>query len=69
ASTWAMVAHEALATVDPRLGFFSKENPYASLGLGDRIALYSRAGLAMCRGGRKTPEETAEALRKGKYES
>jgi len=55
ASTWAMVAHEALASVDVGLGLFSEANPYASLSLGDRIALYSRAGLDMYSGGRKGP--------------
>ena len=68
-STWAMVAHEALASVDPGLGLFSAGNPYASLGLADRIALYSRAGLDMRRGGLNTPEAFAAALRKGRYES
>lgn len=72
AATWAMVAHETLGAIDPALCLFSAANPYAGLGLEQRIAVYSRAGLDMIRGGRQTPATTpaavAESLRKGRYE-
>jgi hypothetical protein len=67
ASTWAMVAHEALASADPALGLFSADNPYAALGLEARIDLYSRAGLEIGAGGKPAPE-AALRLREGRYE-
>ena len=68
ASTWAMVAHEALASADPDLGFFSPANPCAALGLEERTALYARAGLDLGAGG-KPAAEVALALREGWYKS
>ena len=67
-STWAMVAHEALASVDPGLGFFSPANPCAALGLEARTALYARAGLDLGAGG-KTASEVATAVREGRYKA
>jgi hypothetical protein len=66
-STWAMVAHEALASVDPNLGIFETGNPYAETALEKRISIYSRAGSDMLNGERRSPEKTAEFLRKGRY--
>jgi len=49
-STWALVAHEALAGADISYGFFSRDNPFAkdasgaALGLHARLALYAKAG-------------------------
>jgi hypothetical protein len=68
ASTWAMVAHEALASADPALGLFSSDNPYAALGLEARIDLYSRAGLEIGAGG-KPAVEAARIMREGRYET
>jgi hypothetical protein len=45
-TTWALVAHEKLASADPSLGLFSP-GPQASLSLGERLALYARAGRAI----------------------
>ena len=75
ASTWAMVAHEALASLDPSLGFFSPDNPYANLSLESRIALYAKAGLKIGRQGAASSGagagdeamRAAEALLKGDY--
>ena len=67
ASTWAMVAHEALASVDPALGLFSPGNPYAALDLEKRIEQYSRAGIDIGSGG-KPATDVAAALREGRYE-
>ena len=68
ASTWAMVAHEALSSADPGLGFFSPANPRAALGLEARTALYARAGLDLGAGG-KPAAEVARSLREGRYEA
>ena len=75
ASTWAMVAHEALASLDPSLGFFSPDNPYANLSLESRIALYAKVGLDIGRQGTASSgagagdeaKRAAEALLKGDY--
>jgi hypothetical protein len=76
ASTWAMVAHEALASLDPSLGLFSPDNSYAKLSLESRIALYAKAGLDIGRqgvaaggaGAGDAAMRAAEALMKGDYQ-
>ncbi len=46
-ATWALVAHERLASVDPGAGFFSAANPLAALPLETRLAAYAKAGRAL----------------------
>ncbi len=43
-TTWALVAHEKLASADPRLGLFRADSPVAEMGLAARLRLYARAG-------------------------
>ena len=43
-TTWALIAHERLATIDKRFGLFSKENPVAALKLAERLAVYASFG-------------------------
>ncbi len=43
-TTWALVAHEKLASADPRLGLFRADNPLADRSLADRLAIYAVAG-------------------------
>ena len=43
-TTWALIAHERLASVDTCFGIFSEKNPLASLDLSGRLAVYARAG-------------------------
>jgi hypothetical protein len=43
-TTWALIAHERLASIEPRFGLFSADNPLASLNLTGRLALYAIAG-------------------------
>jgi hypothetical protein len=43
-TTWALVAHERLASVDERYGLFSEDNPLASQDLAARLAIYANAG-------------------------
>jgi hypothetical protein len=43
-ATWAMVAHEALCSIDERFAFFADDNPFARLPIKERISLYSKAG-------------------------
>ena len=46
-AAWALIAHEKLAAVDPKLALFSPENPLASASLEERIAKYSDIGRRM----------------------
>ena len=43
-TTWALIAHERLASVDERYGLFSERNPLASAGLTQRLAFYAGLG-------------------------
>ena len=43
-TTWALIAHERLASVDERYGLFSEKNPLASDGLTQRLAFYAKLG-------------------------
>jgi hypothetical protein len=65
-TTWALIAHEYLAAVDPARGLFSPVNPLASLSLAERLAVYAAAGKSL---DPHRPEESApdviEKLRKG----
>ncbi len=46
-STWALIAHEKLASVDQRYALFDAANPLASANLPDRIAQYAELGKGM----------------------
>ncbi|MDP2790850.1 MAG: PHP domain-containing protein [Rectinemataceae bacterium] len=65
-STWAMVAHEALASIDPDMGLFSVKNPYTTSSLNARIAIYAKAGIKV--GRQKAPSSVAKSLLKGEYQ-
>jgi len=43
-TTWALIAHERLASVDERYGLFSESNPLASTALTQRLAFYAGLG-------------------------
>jgi len=43
-TTWALIAHERLASVDERYGLFSEGNPLASAALTQRLAFYASLG-------------------------
>ena len=43
-TTWALIAHERLASVDERFGFFSEKNPLASMDLAVRLGAYAGFG-------------------------
>ncbi|MCL2043683.1 MAG: PHP domain-containing protein [Treponema sp.] len=58
-TTWALIAHERLASVDTHFGLFSRENPLAGMELPQRLAAYAAAGkkLDLFR-----PDESAAAI-------
>ena len=58
-TTWALIAHERLASVSARYGIFSADNPAASLGLPRRIAIYADLGKKL---DLFHPDESAAAL-------
>jgi hypothetical protein len=43
-TTWALIAHERLASVDRRYGLFSTANPLASMALDGRLSCYANIG-------------------------
>jgi len=69
-ATWAMVAHETFGVVDPALGLFSPENPYAGASLEKRLSIYAAAGRATVSGDGRAAviEKITDSLRKGRYE-
>jgi hypothetical protein len=46
-ATWALIAHEKLASIEARFSLFHPANPYASVPLADRIQVYAKVGAAM----------------------
>jgi hypothetical protein len=58
-TTWALVAHEWLSSVDARYGLFSYFNPLAGSPLLDRVALYAKSGKQM---NLRRPDESAQEL-------
>ena len=69
-TTWALIAHERLASVEAALDLFSAANPPAARGLEERIAVYAAAGRDL---DPRRPEESAVAvaakLRNRRYSS
>jgi hypothetical protein len=43
-TTWALITHERLASVDERYGLFSAANPVSSMGLSERLSFYAALG-------------------------
>jgi hypothetical protein len=66
-TTWALVAHERLSSLDPRLGLFEAANPLAGEGLAARLAAYARAGRALDPKNPDSAGEVAARLEKDRY--
>ena len=58
-AAWALIAHEKLASADPKLALFSTENPMGELALEERIAKYAAIGKRM---DHTQPEKAIELL-------
>ena len=43
-TTWALIAHERLSSLDRSFGLFAPDNPLAAEPLAERLAVYARAG-------------------------
>ena len=46
-ATWALIAHEKLASLDVRLSLFHPENPQAKFSLAQRLKVYAKIGKAL----------------------
>ncbi|MCX7949210.1 MAG: PHP domain-containing protein [Treponemataceae bacterium] len=55
-TTWALIAHERLASVRPSLGLFSSTNPWKELSLKEQLDRYATIGKGL---NRKEPEKSA----------
>ena len=58
-AAWALIAHEKLAAVDPKLALFNPDNPMTSQSLEDRIAKYADIGKRM---DHSQPEKAIELI-------
>ena len=58
-TTWALIAHERLASSDERYGLFSEKNPLASMDLAGRLACYANFGKRL---DLHQPDDSAAAL-------
>jgi hypothetical protein len=67
-TTWALIAHERLASVNPALGLFSPDNPLAGKPLKERLAAYGAMGKEL---NLRHPEDSASGIAqkvlKGRY--
>jgi hypothetical protein len=58
-TTWALIAHERLTSVDERYALFSENNPIASMNLSKRLAFYANLGKKL---DLYNPDESAAGL-------
>jgi hypothetical protein len=58
-TTWALIAHERLASIDARYGLFSQNNPLTGEGISKLIAYYAELGKKL---DLHHPEESAQTL-------
>lgn len=65
-ATWALIAHEKLASVEERYALFHPDNPYAGLTLSERTALYARVGQAMDPGAPANALQVLRAVEQGR---
>jgi len=47
AATWALIAHEKLASLEARYSLFNPANPFVSVPLAERLQIYAQVGAAM----------------------
>lgn len=61
-ATWALIAHEKLASLDGRYSLFNPANPHAGLALVERLRIYARVGVALDPSHPEMALETAAGL-------
>jgi hypothetical protein len=58
-TTWALIAHERLASVDKRFGLFYAANPLAAHSLNERLSFYAAFGKKL---DLHNPDESAASI-------
>jgi hypothetical protein len=67
-TTWALIAHERLTSLDPVFNLFSPNNPLAAQPLAARLGAYAAAGKDLdLRRPEESAPEIAEKLQEGRY--
>jgi hypothetical protein len=67
-TTWALIAHERLTSLDPAFDLFSPENPLAARPLAERLRAYAAAGKDLdLRHPEDSAPEIAGKLQEGRY--
>jgi hypothetical protein len=67
-TTWALIAHERLTSLDPAFNLFSPENPLAAQPLKERLRAYAAAGKDLDpRRPEDSAPEAARKLQEGRY--
>lgn len=67
AATWALIAHEKLASIEPRFSLFHPANPFAKAPLAERLQVYAKVGAAMDPCQPEAVLKVAEHLFPGKF--
>jgi len=66
-ATWALIAHEKLASLEARFSLFHPANPYASATLAERLKVYAAVGAALDSHHPEKALTVAEQLFPGKF--
>jgi hypothetical protein len=64
-TTWALIAHEKLASQEPRYALFSENNPLAELPIKERLSRYAQLGRSMDKKAPRALIDRAGELLKG----
>ncbi|MEI8141062.1 MAG: PHP domain-containing protein [bacterium] len=68
AATWALIAHEKLASLDARFSLFHPANPYATDPLAERLQVYAKVGASLDSAHPENALKMAVQLFPGKFE-
>jgi hypothetical protein len=66
-ATWALIAHEKLASLEARFSLFHPANPYASAPLAERLKVYAAVGAALDPHHPEKAIQVADRLFPGKF--
>jgi len=69
AATWALIAHEKLASLEVRFSLFNSANPYAAVPLSERLQVYAKVGSALDSRHPENALKVASQLFPGKFVS
>ena len=66
-ATWALIAHEKLASLEVRYSLFHPANPYADIPLAERLKVYAKVGAALDPSHPENALKVASQLFPGKF--